>query len=317
MRSLNHPVPIFALLISGLLLAWLTPSAHAQTEFDCNNVVEIPTAECEALVTFFSATNGANWLLNDGWLQTDTPCTWHGIVCDGGQNVTRLILEANGLSGSIPAEIEQLPALSWLQLNSNQLSGPIPAELGNLSLITWLRLEDNQLTGPIPAELGQITQLENLYLSGNRLGGEIPAELAQLTNLQKLYLDGAGLTGTVPAELGSLPNLSALLLSGNPLLSGPLPSSFSQLDSLTYFHTLGTNLCDPVDAQMQAWLSEVENLYSEERTCAVTNDSFSNSEITPPSQPAIAPQIGIILAALLSVLVGGMLTGWRLGASAG
>ena len=319
MRVLNHPFPLFALLISGLLLAWLAPSAQAQTEFDCTAVTQIPQTECEALAVFYSATNGTDWLVNDGWLQTDTPCDWYGIVCDGGQNVTRIFLEANGLSGSIPPEIDQLPALSWLQLNSNQLTGPIPAELGNLSLITWLRLEDNQLTGPIPAELGQISRLENLYLSGNRLGGEIPAELGQLTNLQKLYLDEAGLTGTIPAELGALPNLSALILSSNPLLSGPIPSSFSQLDSLDFLHTLGTNLCNPADPEMQAWLAEIPDLYSDEQTCAAGTDPVENTAdsatVESGDRSAALRQMGIILAALLAVLSGGLLTGWRLGLS--
>ena len=71
--------------------------------FSCSNVSEIPTVECEALVALFNNTDGPNWTNNAGWLETDTPCSWHGVFCGAG-HVTQLNLEVRGLSESIPAE---------------------------------------------------------------------------------------------------------------------------------------------------------------------------------------------------------------------
>jgi hypothetical protein len=50
------------------------PLAQAQS-FSCASVIEIPTAECNELVTLYNSTNGANWKNNTGWLSTNTPCS--------------------------------------------------------------------------------------------------------------------------------------------------------------------------------------------------------------------------------------------------
>ena len=48
-------------------------------------------------------------------------------------NLQSLVLDHNGLSGEIPAELGSLSNLKVLYLHSNDLSGEIPAELGSLS----------------------------------------------------------------------------------------------------------------------------------------------------------------------------------------
>lgn len=45
----------------------------SQLTFDCTAVSEIPQIECEALVTLYKSTNGANWSNNSDWLNTTTP----------------------------------------------------------------------------------------------------------------------------------------------------------------------------------------------------------------------------------------------------
>ena len=54
------------------------------------------------------------------------------------------------------------------------LTGTIPAALGELSALTKLDLEKNRLTGPIPPDLAKLTALENLHLSFNWLTGCVP-----------------------------------------------------------------------------------------------------------------------------------------------
>ena len=72
---------------------------------------QIPTAERDALIALYNSTDGANWGNNTNWLGAmGTECTWNGVTCDGG-HVQQLGLAHNELSGSIPAELENLSAL--------------------------------------------------------------------------------------------------------------------------------------------------------------------------------------------------------------
>ena len=41
-------------------------------------------AEKDALVDLFKATNGTNWLDQDGWLDVSDPCHWAGVGCSNG-----------------------------------------------------------------------------------------------------------------------------------------------------------------------------------------------------------------------------------------
>ena len=64
-----------------------------------------------------------------------------------------------------------------MELDDEDLTGSIPAGLGSLSALTHLDLSDNSLTGDIPAELGLLHNLEEVRLSGNSLTGCIPLAL--------------------------------------------------------------------------------------------------------------------------------------------
>ena len=224
---------------------------------DCAAQTQIPATECNALVALYTSANGASWTNNTGWLQTDTPCTWYGIVCANGSNVTELDLSYNNLTGAIPPELGNLSNLQVLYLGlprlisinpeilstppelgnlanlQNQLSGAIPPELGNLTNLRLLALSDNRLSGAIPPQLGNLTNLQMLALDSNQLSGAIPHELGNLPNLQELYLRFNQLSGTIPPELGNLTNLGILALSNNRL-SGSIPPELGNLASLHY-----------------------------------------------------------------------------------
>ena len=108
----------------------------------------VTQSEREALVALYNATDGENWTNNTNWLSDNDISTWHGVRVSGGK-VTHLGLQANNLTGEIPAELGNLTNLERLGLEGNQLRGEIPAELGNL---TNLEVADflaiNQLSGP-------------------------------------------------------------------------------------------------------------------------------------------------------------------------
>ena len=193
--------------------------------------------------------------------------------------LNELLLHDNELEGHIPPELGTAAPLEALTLGDNRLTGPIPAALGNLSSLEYLALTDNELTGPIPSALGNLPNLRTLRLDGNRLAGPIPSELGNLSNMWTLYLDRNELTGTVPPELGSLSRLQSLSamqnrlagplppelggmtslrrlhLTGNPALSGALPTGLTALDNLDDLLVGGTGLCAPEDPGFQEWIS--------------------------------------------------------------
>jgi Leucine-rich repeat (LRR) protein len=240
---------------SLLGLAWL-PTAQAAT--DCTAVTEIPQQECEALVALYNSTDGANWLLNDDWNVTNTPCSWWGITCSAG-HVTEISLGYNNFNGTIPNQLGNLSQLTTLSLNGNQLTGSIPAELGNLSQLTTLDLSWNDLTGSIPAELGNLSQLTTLDLNYNQLTGAIPTELGNLTQLTTLDLSGNDLTGSIPAELGNLTQLTTLDLSGNDL-TGSIPAELGNLSQLTTLDLSGNDLIGSIPVELGN-LSQLTTLY--------------------------------------------------------
>ena len=51
-----------------------------------------------AMATIYYSTNGAGWADDTGWLSALNECTWLGITCDGGTEVTRLELGKRVLS---------------------------------------------------------------------------------------------------------------------------------------------------------------------------------------------------------------------------
>lgn len=203
----------------------------------CNQVTEIPEAECNALQTFYTATGGDGWSNRTGWAGTLTPCSWYGVTCAAG-HVTRLALGGNNLTGNLPADLRRLAHLIELDLHINQVGGVIPKELAELTQLTELRLSDNQLSGSIPQELSTLPKIRSIKLDGNQLSGAIPPELGNSTSLVDLILNSNLLTGTIPATLGTPPNMEVLFLYDNQL-SGPIPAALGNLSNL---YALGLNL---------------------------------------------------------------------------
>ncbi len=244
---------VLAVVVGGHVLPISNQTASAQllsvTFTDCAIQTQIPTAECEALVALYNATNGASWTNNTGWLQTATPCSWFGIHCDNESKLTGLHLDSNNLVGTIPVELGDLAHLAVLDLRLNQLTGSIPAELGNLTDLTWLALLNNQLTGSIPPELGSLTNLTTLYLISNQLTGSIPAELGNLTNLTWLSLGFNQLTGSIPAQLGNLTNLRWLFLNTNQL-TGAIPPALGNLTRLLDLELDDNQLSDSIPPEL-------------------------------------------------------------------
>jgi|GEM_PF-5035665 len=242
-----------ALFVALCLSLFSDTVAYAETEevdsFNCNNVVEIPTIECQALVKLYNSTEGPQWIQKSGWLANNTPCNWYGVHCRDGhvtvlslKRVVNSHIQGNGLNGFIPKELGNLSKLAVLSLYQNKLSGPIPSELGNLSQLTYLDLSGNrELSGSIPAVLGDLSNLTGLRLGGNQLIGSIPKKLGGLSKLTELDLGGNQLSGSIPKELGKLLDLTQLDLAGNKL-SGPMPAEMGNLSKVTIMYLYNNQL---------------------------------------------------------------------------
>ncbi|OOG76500.1 hypothetical protein B0E43_08415 [Algoriphagus sp. A40] len=198
----------------------------------------LPTqAEYSALMDFYAATNGANWVNKTGW-STANPNViqdvsgFVGVSTNANGNVLGIYLPDNNVHGQIPESFGNLVYLEQVFLFSNRLYQNIPQSIGNLTNLKALYLSSSQLNwNTIPASIGNLVNLEYLHLHSNYLIGEIPSSFSQLTKLKELYLLNTKLTGNLPSFIGSFTDLMALRIE-NSEFSGPIPSTFSNLSKM-------------------------------------------------------------------------------------
>lgn len=131
-------------------------------------------ADSLALVAFYNATDGPNWINNTNWLSGSIK-NWFGItLTPDGCNITAIELNNNNLSGSLPIEIGSFPELKTLKLNNNQFTGTIPSIIKQLSNLSHIDLGSNQLTGNVPSGIGQLPNLQSFLIENNLLE-DLPA----------------------------------------------------------------------------------------------------------------------------------------------
>ena len=92
--------------------------------------IRTPDTDRAALVALYDATGGTNWTNSSNWTSDSHLSQWHGVSIDASGRVTSLILEGNGLQGSLPQELGHLTQLQELGLGFNGLTGTLPPELG-------------------------------------------------------------------------------------------------------------------------------------------------------------------------------------------
>ena len=109
-----------------------------------------PAQDRAAARVFYNSTGGANWTNNTNWLSAEALLEWHGVSTDAQGRVDELRLSANGLTGTIGAELEVLTQLTGLYLNDNELTGPIPPELENLANLQVFDVRNTRLSCVTP-----------------------------------------------------------------------------------------------------------------------------------------------------------------------
>jgi hypothetical protein len=84
-----------------------------------------------------------------------------------------LLLEDNGVGGTLPIEVRDLPDLRFFILERGTTAGPIPTEFVDIEDLLFLDLDFNELTGQIPEEIYTLTDLFQLDLNDNLLTGTL------------------------------------------------------------------------------------------------------------------------------------------------
>lgn len=243
----RHPKTFHSWLTSSILASviWLTSAnVWALTEYDR-----------EILSDFFIASNGEQWLRNEGWLVPGSdPCDWHGIECRfddwiGRDVVYRLRLPANNLTGMLDSRIFEVVHHDLI-LRDNLLSGNLSHLPGSPGTVD---LANNQLSGQIPAEISMIaeqvsgsrypSQNWQLDLSGNDFTGAIPEGWSgtRWLNLANNRLEGLPLSLLQPGFGSNFLDLSDNLFSG-PLSADEMAASLFTSKRFSRWGG-GLNLC--------------------------------------------------------------------------
>ncbi|XP_054802847.1 BRASSINOSTEROID INSENSITIVE 1-associated receptor kinase 1-like [Prosopis cineraria] len=224
MRHMRRIIPSFmgVLLLCSILVFGLALNVHGNAEGDALNAFRTNVADPNNVLQNWDAA-----LVN--------PCTWFHVTCNSENSVIRIDLGNAGLSGSLVAQLGQLPNLQYLELSSNNITGKIPPEFGNLTNLESLDLYANHISGSIPESLGRLQKLRFLRLNNNGLTGAIPMTLTTVYSLQVLDLSSNSLQGDIPTN-GSFqvftslsfdknPHLNPINITPGPILPTPPPSS--------------------------------------------------------------------------------------------
>ncbi|KAJ6806478.1 putative leucine-rich repeat receptor-like protein kinase isoform X1 [Iris pallida] len=132
-----------------------------------------------------------------------------------GMKLSRLHLNGNNFTGSIPASIGLVRSLEILYLGGNDLSGSLPFSINNLTNLNELNLANNKLTGPLP-NLAQMSSLHTVDLSNNSFdASEAPSWFSTLQSLTTLKIESGGLYGQIPSQMFGLPAIQQVVLKNN------------------------------------------------------------------------------------------------------
>jgi hypothetical protein len=245
-------------LIALLLLSVFCSSAFAQKPDAPKSLPEPKDAavrdrERRALIEFYEALGGPDWIERDFWGSDRPVGEWHGVTTDADGYVTVLTIYDNNLIGPMSAAICRLERLHTLHLSFNKISGAMPDKLGDCRALKNFWVKGNKITGQLPAGVAVLPELEYLDLHANdmsgplptvwntpklkivraednRISGELPGQLLRQPLLEEFFIHNNELAGSIPTSLN--PNLRAVLLANNKL-TGTIPAEFGKLKKLT------------------------------------------------------------------------------------
>lgn len=169
----------------------------------------------KALIEFYHAMDGDNWLHNDNWCSDKPIWEWYGV---------NNICEYNDDYKSVPYVME-------LDLKENNLSGEMPEGcLTRMGPISNLTIWGNKIKGQYPYEINRQYSLNMLALACNQFYGQLSLEqilaLPHLSfiNLQENYFEGSLPDGDVLKAYMEDKNVTSFIINNN-LFSGKVPET--------------------------------------------------------------------------------------------
>ncbi len=213
----------------------LVPNSKYQSLIDNSANFDVPNA-------------GNSWNINAPDAQ-DQMGNWHGVRTNQAGCVTEIILwsgiynggDGVGVTGTLPASLNQLCALNTLMLPHNDITGPLPAGLDDLCNLVVLLLQNNELEGPLPPEIGNMNNLVQLALHDNGFTGTLPTEYMDIPELLILHLRGNKLEGVIPANVDNLEKVVLFDISNN-CFSGTVPETIAMMGRNSTVSGLGGGL---------------------------------------------------------------------------
>ena len=135
-------------LVSGITEGAATIAAGAD-EAVGESEITVLHVDRESLAALHEATGGPGWTNRRNWLTEAPVRRWYGVLAAGAGRVSGVVLDDNGLTGSLPPEVSRLEGLRHLVLSDNSdLAGELPASLASLDLIERLLAGGTDLCAP-------------------------------------------------------------------------------------------------------------------------------------------------------------------------
>jgi hypothetical protein len=135
-----------ALLLAAVLVGPGVPPRAAEQALQGTSLPEpadpvVRDRERSALIAFYEALGGPDWIQQDFWGSDKPVGFWHGVETDAQGRVVRLTIYDNNLEGALPPAICGLARLHTLHLSFNKISGPLPEALGTCRALKnlWLK----------------------------------------------------------------------------------------------------------------------------------------------------------------------------------
>lgn len=212
----------------------------------------------------------------------------------------------NGLTGTLPPDLDIYTSLQQLQLPQNSIYGPIPTL--DLPALRRIYLYNNDLSGSLP-DLSSLGNLITLHFSGNAdLGGQLPS-FDSLVSVREVYLYACAFSGTIP-RFDTMTQVQRAYLFGNNL-SGDIPSVSAnsvfigaqwQNNALTgYVASTIATTCTHWDASNnQLPVSAVDQILQDFTTNAANRPATGTIDVSGQSPPA--PPTPSVLSAAQAAL---------------
>lgn len=238
-----------------------TEDVKTVSSFDCVNVTDVSSGECQALIDLYISTHGEDWVHTDNRIGSgdETPttvCDWYGIQCDNG--LYALHLEENNLSWYIPTSFRTLSDFSLVYLRNNTIT-TIENGAFKSSRLQELNLLNNQLSSITDTTFSELINLKELYLSYNHLQNIPNNSFSGLHNLITLDLSHNQLNAIESGAFLWLDTLRYLSLANNQLTLID-NATFTGLQNIRELY-LSYNQLTTIDVAIFTGLNSLEALY--------------------------------------------------------